>query len=658
MDRDEEKDLYIKAKIKDGYIPEKIDDLFNNSAKLVEDNKPPKKNQVIFKRIVAFAACAVIALGGGNIYATTQGYDNIFFMIKELVSPSGDIKGKEEILLDRDITISYKYIEIAKGIKLSINNLLVKDNEAKLYLTLDENESDLDITPFTYIVRDENGNELCRHKGSEYRYVYTPEVLTLENFKQDTKKLELEMLQKDSTTLVKIIIDLENKEIEVIGNEKEVEKISEQELKQYLSIFSLLNYNDENLDVIPSREALYNERNLMIVREIDRLSNKISIYDGLTEDLQHDVLDTEVVHDVIESFTDLKVEKDGLMKLGDIYAKKEKVKGKLSYIDMPTYGKRTGLCLEIKDIMYSQGIYTVTFTYCYPEYTSSKLGYKEGVEDLPVYEMTIGLTINDDQTYFKYHVSTWMESQLIKEGKEEESEEVTKPNKTPEIEDNKDNSDKVVDESIRKFVGVWKIDYAMRNERFEEPLSNIFSTNELFIEIKEDGTYSEYYPSHVGYKGTFKKVDDNTIELINSEKTEELSYSKNNLGEIVISRKHTGDNNIIQYFTQEKNDLKAKFVGIWNRTFNVDHEESGEYMLAIQSDGTFLEQQLSKITNEGTYELVQENGWNKIKLKYPNGEEHVILYANTQEPVLHYSAGQQVFKKSETISSFDIFENE
>ena len=31
MDRDEEKDLYIKAKLKDGHIPEKIDNLFNNS---------------------------------------------------------------------------------------------------------------------------------------------------------------------------------------------------------------------------------------------------------------------------------------------------------------------------------------------------------------------------------------------------------------------------------------------------------------------------------------------------------------------------------------------------------------------------------------------------------------------------------------------------
>ena len=99
MISDEEKDLYIKSKIKDGYIPEKIDDIFNNSIKLSENKggnymKENNKKQVITKRIVGIAACAVIALGGGNIYATTHGYDNIFFIIKELVSPEESVKVK------------------------------------------------------------------------------------------------------------------------------------------------------------------------------------------------------------------------------------------------------------------------------------------------------------------------------------------------------------------------------------------------------------------------------------------------------------------------------------------------------------------------------------------------------------------------------------
>ena len=651
MDKDEEKDLFIKAKIKDNHIPEKIDNLFNNSIKLAENIEQPKKknNPLIFKKIAGIAACAIIALGGGNIYATTQGYDNVFFMIKEWVAPNEDIKGKDGILSDRDITISYKYIEIAKGIKLSVNKLTIKDNEAKLYLTLDEEESKLDITPLTYIVRDEDGNELCRHTGNEYKYVYTLEELKLNNFKEDTKKLDLEILQNDNSTLVTIKINLEGREIEVVGNEQEIEKISEQELKQYLSIFSLLNYNDENLDKIPSREALYNERNLMIVRELAQLNDKTNIYAGLTEDLQNDILKTEVVHDIVKSFTELKLEEDGLMKLGNVYAKKQKENGTLSYIDMPSYGGQTGLCLDIKDIMYSQGVYTVTFTYCYPIYAPSHKTYKEGVENLPIYEMTIGLTINEEQKYSKYHVSTWMEPQLIKEGKKEEVEEEV------EKEENKDTN---ISENVMKFVGIWKLDYAIREEKYEEPLSNIISTKELTIEIKEDGTYTEYFPSQICYNGTIESIDENTIKLKNSEKEEELTYSENYLGEKVVSRKHTGDEKIVQYFTQKQNDLKNKFIGIWERTYNVDYEEKGEYMLAIQSDGTFLEQKLSEITNEGTYEILQEYGWDKIKLKYATGEQFEILYAKTQEPTLHYSEGQQVFKKAETIGTFYIFANE
>ena len=56
MINDEEKDLYIKSKIKDGYIPEKIDDIFNNSIKLSENKggnymKENNKKQVITKKV-------------------------------------------------------------------------------------------------------------------------------------------------------------------------------------------------------------------------------------------------------------------------------------------------------------------------------------------------------------------------------------------------------------------------------------------------------------------------------------------------------------------------------------------------------------------------------------------------------------------------------
>ena len=107
--------------------------------------------------------------------------------------------------------------------------------------------------------------------------------------------------------------------------------------------------------------------------------------------------------------------------------------------------------------------------------------------------MTIGLTINEDQKYSKYHVSTWMEPQLIKEGKLEETEEVTKP----EIEDNQNSKDKIIDESIMKFVGVWKIDYAIKNG------INYFDTAWGYHNGESEnvmGKLLKNYPSRMPYK--------------------------------------------------------------------------------------------------------------------------------------------------------------
>lgn len=391
MDREEEKDLYIKSKLKeDNKIPEKIDNLFNDSARLIENEggsymeennqqSNKNKNQIIVKRVAAVAACAVIALGGGNIYATTQGYDNVFFMIKEWISPSEEVHGKDEILSDRDITISYKSIEVAKGIKMQINRLVVKDNEARLHLKIDKAETELDITPFEYIVKDENGNEICNYVSEKQEMIHTEE-LKLEGLKKDAEKLELEVKQKDGKTLVTFNIDLENKQIEVIGNEQELQKISEEELKKYLGAFALLNYEDDTLNTgVSDRGILENVRNLMVANQISKIEN----------------IDSKKIIEIMSCFTDLISSKEAINKYNELA------------------GNVEGLCIDVTDIIYSQGIYTVTFTYCYPTAEDIK---ENRVEDLPVYEMTIGLTINKNDIYSKYYVSSKMESKLVKPG--------------------------------------------------------------------------------------------------------------------------------------------------------------------------------------------------------------------------------------------------
>ena len=79
MVNDKEKDLYIKSNIKDGKIPHKIDELFENQLKIIggekmeeninetinkEKQQKPKKKGKALKIILSVAACAVLALGG------------------------------------------------------------------------------------------------------------------------------------------------------------------------------------------------------------------------------------------------------------------------------------------------------------------------------------------------------------------------------------------------------------------------------------------------------------------------------------------------------------------------------------------------------------------------------------------------------------------
>ena len=460
---DNQRDFYIKEQFeKDDLISKKADDVFNNFfasiknenqevnevSKIhqeevknvsqinqeynqeIKEEKTNKENVINFekakekryarKKILSAVASLMVIFLGANVYAATMGYNNIFFIIRDFVNEQ-IITDKDEILSDRDITISYKSIEIAKGIKMQINRLVVEENTAKLYIKVDKANTNLNITPFTYVITDENGNELSNYASTNNYYVHTEEIV-LNNFRENTEIINLNIKSNNGADLVKLKIDLVNQEIEVIGSEKELQKISEVELKKYLGAFAFLNFEDSMLNEITATNIeLENERNILVAREIAAIkSMNILTNDNYGETENEAVFNTNKIHDVISSFTNLEREDDGLMKLAGVYSDKNIVNGKLKYTYRPNYdGKLTGLCLDIKNIIYSQGIYTVTYTYCYPYYDPSGDSYQEGVENLPVYEMTIGLTINEDDEYSKYFVSSKMESSLVEEGKVE-----------------------------------------------------------------------------------------------------------------------------------------------------------------------------------------------------------------------------------------------
>ena len=164
---DNQKDFYIKSKLKqDDLISKKADDVFNNFLKGEIEMKEEKSNiddkvvdinsakdkKMRMKKIMSIVATLVVVFLGANVYAATQGYNNIFFIIKNLVSTEV-VTDRNEILSDKDITISYQPIEIAKGLKVQINKLMVKENKATLIIKIDE-EYPLEYYPSEYFVYD------------------------------------------------------------------------------------------------------------------------------------------------------------------------------------------------------------------------------------------------------------------------------------------------------------------------------------------------------------------------------------------------------------------------------------------------------------------------------------------------------------------------
>ena len=161
-------------------------------------------------------------------------------MIKEWVAPSKDVYGKDEILSDRDITISYEPIQITENIRIVISKMQIKDNEAKIILSVNRSNIEWDETfPLYYKVYNSKKESLCNQSGGPEDTVntYTQELI-LKNYSEEDKVLTLEIYTADNKLITTMSIDLENKEINVLGQEEHIEKISEIELKEFLGSIS------------------------------------------------------------------------------------------------------------------------------------------------------------------------------------------------------------------------------------------------------------------------------------------------------------------------------------------------------------------------------------------------------------------------------------
>ena len=231
MDRNDDK--FIKDFFKeDTLISKKADDIFNkfitgdiddllneneeeiipnnvvdiNEEKNKRENKKQNKSERKHngaRRFLSAVASVAIVFVAVNAYASTQGYENIFFMIKDLIYGEVVIENKDEILSDRDITISYESIDVSSGLEIQINKLFIDENKAILSIYIEE-DPNTTIRPNTYKVYDITDGDrvllttceslsitdelLSKYPGS----TYTEEII-LDNFKNSTKVLELEV---------------------------------------------------------------------------------------------------------------------------------------------------------------------------------------------------------------------------------------------------------------------------------------------------------------------------------------------------------------------------------------------------------------------------------------------------------------------------------
>lgn len=433
---DKQKELYIKERLqKDDLISKKADDVFNNFFKeeikmnnetenITNINTPTKDKKLKRKQILAIVASLMVMFLAVNGYAATQGYNNIFFIIRNLIV-HGEVTNPDEILTDRETIISYQPIKIANGLEIQIRKLVVKDNEAVLYLEVNEAEN-IEVYPNIYIVYDttENKTEIGNQKttretaNQDYLAIRYEEEIKLKELSNKTKKLQLEIKDKDENNISTIEIDLENKEIDILnGMEVEMKKISEVELKEFLSEYVNLNsYKDGNIayEIDVDKQKFLNEVKVQIAadliykKETDNLTNENDNFDIVYTQEKINKAIKEYMNEDITDVLDLA----NMM----IYYNEEKK----AYDYYPGDGFiNNALCLNISNISFSNGIYTVDFTYCYPtegDYTLNN------IENLDIYSTTMKFKLNDNYEYTKYCLvnANELESDKIENNNESE----------------------------------------------------------------------------------------------------------------------------------------------------------------------------------------------------------------------------------------------
>ena len=455
---DNQRDFYIKEKFEqDDLISKKAEDVFNNFFKgeikmeeektniddKVVDINSAKDRRLKMKKMMSIVATLVVVFLGANVYAATQGYNNIFFIIRNLVAPES-VSNRDEILSDRDITISYQPIEIANNLNIQVNGLIIKDSKAKLTLKIDE-KYPLENCPKKFLIYDvtDGRNELLEKqvnlkvndKKTSGETSYTEELEMLK-FKNDTQKLKLEIFDQNELLIVSLEIDLESKNIDVLSSQsKKLQKLSETELKEVLGYYAgFLAY-----DAIDSDELVNFKYSREYARQAALVENAMLFIVEKEEKIRANGYSVDELHGVIKEICGVDYKEPIDIKDSLIYYDKERN----CYDWNNGGGLNPALCLSIQDISFYNGVYTIDYVYCYPgdgDYIENS------IEDLDKYISTIELSLNSDYKYAKYCINNFdeMTGKKYTDGNYEIND---KTDKT----DNTDRNDLLISDELIQF---------------------------------------------------------------------------------------------------------------------------------------------------------------------------------------------------------------
>ena len=284
---------------KDNTISLKAERVFEEFSEKI-DKESTKANKVgifikIRKLIVAASSIAVL-LAGSNAYAKTKGYDNIFFMIKEVWEERQETN-PEVIFSDREITISYHSFNILDGVQMQVNKLQIGEKQADLYLYVQE-QKETEITPFSYKVYYKDGtlaySGASNKKLGELAY---SERLHLRNYLDETDIIILKVYSSQDTLLKTVTIDLNTKMLEARTETKEVQKVSQIKLNKILSD-EILKKNSKKQNISNSANQINDEKEILILKLTD-----ISYENGMytVKYLYNEVTKDDIKNDKVEN---------------------------------------------------------------------------------------------------------------------------------------------------------------------------------------------------------------------------------------------------------------------------------------------------------------------------------------------------------------------